>query len=137
MDLTKIEKPFGLLSEKKQEALKEHAKNGGVVQFYNSSGHWEDKWYPGWFYRSTYRAKPDEPRPLTVKDWSLLPPWVSAVARDHDDEVWAYERRPEKTVSDTYFIQVGKMRRVTDFPFIDPGTCDWREAIAVRPGVEE
>lgn len=51
-DLTKIDKPFGLLDEETQMALKEY---DGAVEVYGSKG-----WEPSgttWYYHQTYRAK--------------------------------------------------------------------------------
>jgi hypothetical protein len=38
MDLTKIEKPFGLLDKATQQALKDH---GGPIEVYSGNGHWK------------------------------------------------------------------------------------------------
>lgn len=53
MDLTKIEKPFGLLDKDTQEALKDWQHGW---ETYNSDG-WVDSVMPVYMYK-TYRAKP-------------------------------------------------------------------------------
>ena len=60
-DLTKIEKPFGLLDAETQEALKAH---GGPYEYFGS-GEWRAFAAPTpvfdlWF---TYRVKPQPPKP--------------------------------------------------------------------------
>ena len=62
-DLTKIEKPFGLLDAETQEALKAH---GGPYEIYGTNG----KWVPGknkfWLKNFVYRVKPQPPKP---REW--------------------------------------------------------------------
>jgi len=55
IDLTKIEKPFGLLDKETQERLKAHK---GVVQYYFGGCSWSDVDAPTWYSHFTYRAKP-------------------------------------------------------------------------------
>jgi hypothetical protein len=54
MDLTKIEKPFGLLDKATQQALKYH---GGPYEFFTCNG-WKLNDCPAWAFSSTYRAQP-------------------------------------------------------------------------------
>lgn len=56
-DLTKIEKPFGLLDKETQDALKAHFEGVGVVQVYDEGG-WRETGMPQWYDRHTYRAVP-------------------------------------------------------------------------------
>jgi hypothetical protein len=54
MDLTKIEKPFGLLDKATQQALKDH---GGPYEFYQS-GCWNGIINSYWVKHLTYRVQP-------------------------------------------------------------------------------
>jgi hypothetical protein len=58
-DLTKIEKPFGLLDAETQEALRAH---GGPYEMYGYDG-WTYNGMPAWSPNTTYRVKPQPPKP--------------------------------------------------------------------------
>ncbi len=59
-DLTKIEKPFGLLDEATQKALREC---GGPWERYGEDGVWYDVLRdPAWLLSAAYRLKPPKPR---------------------------------------------------------------------------
>lgn len=60
-DLTKIEKPFGLLDEETQAALKAH---GGPYEYVSNDG-WTEIAEPFWAFGTTYRVKP-KPREFWV-----------------------------------------------------------------------
>lgn len=57
MDLTKIEKPFGLLDDATKAALKAH---GGPYEVFQSNGEWGVCLSPNWGKTSTYRVKPQQ-----------------------------------------------------------------------------
>lgn len=64
-DLTKIDKPFGLLDEATQKALREYE---GELEGFGERG-WEALTnHPGWLSYFTYRAKPQPPQP---REWWL------------------------------------------------------------------
>jgi hypothetical protein len=54
MDLTKIEKPFGLLDEATQQALKDH---DGLIEIYIDE-RWKETASPCWVKDLVYRAQP-------------------------------------------------------------------------------
>jgi hypothetical protein len=54
MDLTKIEKPFGLLDEATQQALKDH---DGSIELFTNKG-WKKTTSPLWIKDLTYRVQP-------------------------------------------------------------------------------
>lgn len=58
-DLTKITTPFGLLDPETQEALKAH---GGWIEYYTPNG-WVLSTNPLWLPATTYRVKPEPPKP--------------------------------------------------------------------------
>lgn len=94
-DLTKIQKPIGLLDEETRAELREVWEQGGMLQEYTGSG-WadlaDDRTHVDT--RHTYRVKPEEPRPMTV-DWSIFADNVRFIAADKDDVIYAFETRPE------------------------------------------
>ncbi len=65
-DITKIDKPFGLLDEETQSLLRTYAEAGGHMECYSSRGLWEYAVAP-FFDNGVYRAKPTdtetEPQP--------------------------------------------------------------------------
>ncbi len=63
-DLTKIDRPFGLLDEATQKALREC---GGPWEWFTNVG-WEDNGNPSFLAAYTYRQKPQPPKPREV--WS-------------------------------------------------------------------
>ena len=58
IDLTKIEKPYGLLDKETQDALKAHSENGGEIQRYYQRG-WMRLVAQAWDHAFVYRAKPE------------------------------------------------------------------------------
>lgn len=129
-DLTTITTPFGLLDEATQKALKEH---GGPYEIFSIDGEWAAT-DSAWYLSATYRVRPEPTRPLVVRDWSVFADWVRFVARDSDGGVWSYSKMPGQSCVE--WTKNGCCNRLTALSptiIIDPGTCDWREAIAERP----
>ncbi len=61
-DLTKITTPFGLLDKETQEALRAHGgPYEGLVGF--DKAEWWEVLSPAWGANSTYRVKPQPPKP--------------------------------------------------------------------------
>ena len=132
-DLTNITTPFGLLDPETQKALIAH---GGPYELFWGEDGWRPKSHCSWHHYLVYRAAKPKPTPLVVHDWDALTDDIVAVARDEDGRVWAYKSRPERHCQSW----IGSAPEVTSSfstKIIDPGTCDWREAIAIRPGVEQ
>lgn len=137
MDLTKIDKPFGLLDEETKKALRKHP---GPIEVFSTDG-WKRIEWPGWtgFARAiTYRAV--DTRHLKVKDWSLIDPRIKYVARDKSGKVHGFQEMPDCGYDGHWSYDAG-----SDYPLdavagpdllIDPGTCDWTEALAKRPEEE-
>ena len=128
------EKPHGLLSQEQRDAIEQ---SGPPWLRFDGESWWE-VYYPSWFPAVVYRVCPKPaPRPLTVEPefWEAFPT-AKYVARDEDGSVYAYTGpvRPHVSVWVRYpKNRVRPMRINLDCTFIDPGTCDWREAIAERP----
>jgi hypothetical protein len=70
MDLTKIEKPFGLLDEATQKALRRYR---GPIEHYTFEG-WVLARDPGWYRLNTYRVqpKPDKTKIELELTWEEL-----------------------------------------------------------------
>tara|TARA_R110000744_G_scaffold319880_1_gene426128 strand:+ start:520 stop:816 length:297 start_codon:yes stop_codon:yes gene_type:complete len=67
-DLTKIEKPFGLLDKDTQDALEAAFEAGVKIEQYNGSWGSIDT-TPQWFRTVTYRAKPEPVRVVLYKTY--------------------------------------------------------------------
>ena len=126
-DLTKITEPFGLLDKKTQDALEAH---GGPYQ--NWCGDmWNDQ---DGLYEDSPLVQRVKPNPLTKPsiDWSQLPEWVQAIARDANGHTWAYAREPKRHVSE--WAGGGRFARVDEVhASLNPGTCPWDESLVMRP----
>jgi len=136
-DLTNITTPIGLLAEidpETEEALKAH---GGPYEFFNSSGQWIPKYHEGWQPNITYRVVKPKPTPLIVHDWDALADHIVAVTRDEDGSVWLHDTKPYAGNKSWKVLNSGYIASGISTKIIDPGTCDWREAIAIRPEVEQ
>ena len=79
-DLTKIEKPFGLLDPETKKALREYE---GEVEVYISNA-WQTP-VPSWCSHLTYRAKPQPPKP---REW-WLNVYAGGTASPHDTKAEA------------------------------------------------
>jgi hypothetical protein len=126
VDLTKLEKPLGMYPEEVREALKEH---GGPYEcFYGND--WARAYVLGMGY--AYRLAPV---PLTKPDppWHMLADWVQWVARDSYGVCSGFELKPDAT--NVWWIALGQCRLLDVLKF-DPGTCDWKDSLVMRPGVE-
>jgi len=124
-DLTKIEKPFGMLSEKKQKALCNY--KGGIELFNGST--WVDKLHDNFFRTRTYRAAP-----VTLPDWppGLAPKW-QWIAMDDAGWIYSYEYKPDDDGAATWLHQKG-CRNITDlFENLSFDGIHWRDAIIQRP----
>ena len=128
--------PWGLLTDDERAALQAHPGPWNIAEY-------DDVWVttvtPGWAGSFVYRAV--APAPLRVKDWGLLPEWVRHVSRDSGGIVYAWEKYPTKE-RDLFWID-RSCRRTANLShalspaglalIVDPGTCDWREAVDTRP----
>jgi len=125
--------PTGLLTPEERAALEAH---DGAYEMFRPDG---TTAYLGKrdFLSSdiVYRAIKPQPRPLTVKPafWEAFPT-VQYVARDEDGRIWAFTVDIE-TVDNVWVMgSRGNLMHIGLLcTFLDPGTCDWREAIAKRP----
>jgi hypothetical protein len=122
-DLTKIKKPFGLLSAKKKKALREYK---GTIEVYGNKG-WASVDCPGFFSTATYRAKP-----MKLPEWptGLLPEW-KWIAKDESEWIYAYDVKP-KCGKAMWHDSVSACRIDNLIPISFDGT-PWREAIIKRP----
>jgi hypothetical protein len=122
-DLTKIEKPFGLLDKETQDALWEH--KGIIERFIGTS--WVDK-EGGLFYGTfTYRAKAAK-----LPEWPAgLPPKWQWIAMDECGDIYAFQEGPGRQFC--LWDSAGPSRRIDDLIPISFDGTPWREAIIKRP----
>jgi len=133
-DLTNITTPLGLLEPETEEALRAH---GGPHEYFSGEFGWKPKDHHFWNPTLVYRVAKPKPTPLIVHDWDALTDDVVAVARDENGKVWAYEKSLPKRHHQSWLGSAPQVTSSFSTKIIDPGTCDWREAIAIRPGVEQ
>jgi hypothetical protein len=125
-DLTKIEKPFGLLDKETQDALWEH--KGIIERFIGTS--WVDK-EGGLFYGTfTYRAKAAKPAKLPEWPAGLRPEW-KWIAMDGDGGVCVHQDKPEKTRG--MWSSNKNQYRIDHMVNISFDGIPWREAVIQRP----
>ena len=124
-DLTKIEKPFGLLDKETREALLAHYGSGGAAEYYSISGVWVECDHQ-FFSGSTYRAKP-----LPLPEWpaGLLPKW-RWMAMDENGYVYVYTDRPKCGAVDWAGTDYSRIDRLIPISF---DGIPWEKAVIERP----
>jgi hypothetical protein len=122
-DLTKIEKPFGLLDDETQSALREY---DGTIELFTGSN-WIAKEHPGFFNTRSYRAKP-----MKLPEWptGLRPEW-KWIAMDEGGQVYAYKEEPERLWS--VWEKDRKGIRIDQLIDISFDGITWRETLIQRP----
>lgn len=113
-DLTKIEKPFALLDEATQRALKEHK---GVIEFFGYNG-WTLTDDPSWSKTTAYRAKAEPPKPVS----EMQDGWCRTTAL-------RYYRRPVFGLTRNLWPSVLQQQWVTS-----SGQVEWRDVETVEEG---
>jgi hypothetical protein len=122
-DLTKIEKPFGLLDKETQSALREY---DGTIELFTGSN-WIAKEHPGFFNTRSYRAKP-----MKLPEWptGLRPEW-KWIAMDECGDIYAFQEGPGRQFC--LWDSAGPSRRIDDLIPISFDGIPWRDAIIQRP----
>jgi len=131
MDLTKIDKPFGLLDAETQRALRDWPHGW---ELYAGRPDWAHVMGPQWDNSNTYRARP---APVLTKpsiDWSHVADGWNWLAVDGDGGVWLYDGRPDFAFGK--WLASGAIVSAEAFAYCRPGTCDWRDSLICRPGFE-
>jgi hypothetical protein len=122
-DLTKIEKPFGLLDKETRAALREY---DGALEVFGGA-RWTSVDCVSFFPRYTYRAPP---RKLPEWPVGLRPEW-QWIAMDEDGQVYAYKEEPERLWS--VWEKDKKGIRIDQLVDISFDGIPWRESIIKRP----
>lgn len=126
-DLTKIEKPFGLLDPKTQRALREC---GGPWDIYTSYEGWKRHYGTPLFTSGvTYRKAPP---PVTYPQppWEVIDRRWNWFAKHEDGTGWFYEHEPERKC--VYWESEYDIEGARALSF-DYGTCDWKDSLVRRP----
>lgn len=132
LDLTQNLIQWDLLTDDVREAFRALPKE--ALEYWNAG-----KWLPvvvsRWVDHTVYRQNPDwTAEPLTKPDvpWDVLVDWVQWVVRDPSGEFFGFETMPVAGInnwiktSDCVFISSSIIK-------FDPGTCDWRDSLVMRP----
>lgn len=132
-DLTKIDKPFGELDDETAVALFLHYRRGGAVEHKISSGKWLSKPSDESLYAdSIYRAAVTKPS----VDWSQVGAQIVAFARNSSGVAMGCTRVPIiRHLWNRWEASAGTYP-ASLWPSYTPGTCDWKDSLIVRPGVE-
>jgi hypothetical protein len=81
-------------------------------------------------WRETYRIKQTKPS----INWDHLNPECICLARDANGRGYFYSEIPEQGA--TSWILGAPECGVVGFASYDPGTCDWKDSLVIRPGHE-
>ena len=130
-DLTKIEKPFGMLDEETREALVIHWENGGLLEWYGFTGEWtncdaEPEFCNGYTYRAKHLQLPEWPAGLLPKLW-----WLTM---DSDGAIHVHSEEPYASFN--YWSSPDR-RRIDHLITISFDGIPWEQAIIERPEDEE
>lgn len=90
VDLTKIEKPFGLLDAETRKALAEAHHAGAKIEFFRGPN-WVNTEKPVWALENVYRVK-EPPKP---REWWVHPEKRSVLSyspNDRHDTAWVHVR---------------------------------------------
>ena len=127
VDLTKIEKPFGLLDKETQDDLRKW--NGGWEVFV-SSGAWGNCHVPSWSPNVAYRAKPVVLVPDSI-NWDHVSPEYVCMMRDEDDVVGLLTSAPIGVSPVRSFG--GRWVNARAFTSYKQGTVSWQDSLVFRP----
>jgi len=130
MDLTKIEKPFGLLDDETKAALKAH---GGPYEMFEGDG-WTEV-TPGWTKIYAYRAKPLPPR-KTVYPWGALDERIKWAAVDEYGSVLVSAEKPFREAGRSFWSIGWGFAFRAEFIKFERGDEPWQETLQCRPGYE-
>ena len=136
VDLTKIEKPYGLCTKEEQEGLDALKEIRGALQSYSFHGWWQQRENgPDLFDGMLYRQDPDwEPPKLDVPDWLWENTTANFIAMDSSGMVYAYEVAPLKGVDS--WIKANRWFSLTLFTFkhnFNPHNIPWHQSLTKRP----
>jgi len=135
-DLTNITTPIGLLRQLDPETAEALIAHGGPYECFGHCNEWTPKYHEGWYPNAVYRVAKPKPTPLIVHYWGALADHIVAVTRDEDGSVWMHDAKPYAGNKSWKVLNSGYIASGISTKIIDPGTCDWREAIAIRSRIE-
>lgn len=105
-DLTKITTPFGLLDYETREALKAH---GGPYEMVGSAGAWIVVGDPAWSGGTTYRVKPQPPKP---REWWML----RQICKDTEAEAIAFREECHRMSPELGFLDMPIIHVIEKLP---------------------
>ena len=117
-------------------AVMQAAKRGEPIEvkFYKFA-EWTSVEQPSWDWANhEYRVSPRKP---TV-DWSHVGDGVNAFVRDKDGTSFCCSRIPViDSYDNTTWQDGGTYYDAGIFASFNPGNCDWKESLIIRPGYED
>ena len=124
--------PTQLLTEDEKRQLKEHE---GEFEL----GDWNGRFFqlvspPSWTSCGVYRAVRSAPTKPSI-NWDHVADEFIAMATDKNQFAWLYKEIPNDR--EVYWTSRGGGTPANAFSSYTPGTCDWRDSLVIRPGVEQ
>jgi hypothetical protein len=137
-DMTNNRVPYDLLTDEEKAALHNHYEAGGnILVFVALEREWHQKSAQNVWPNLVYRTVPLPEKTQDVIAWDRLPERIQWVAREEDEEVWAYEYEPHVELGWWSFDE-GDAIRIDDFPgIVQIGTVDWEDSKQRRPQVRK
>lgn len=132
IDLTKIDKPYGMLDAESQKRLKDAFKAGEAVEMFRAGLGWCRAgaiFVPSAVYRLMSTTKP-------VIDWSHVGKGFKYLAVDGSGAVYVYTRCPERGRYTWINACAGESAPVNALASYRPGNCDWQDSLVSRPDAE-
>ncbi len=131
VDLTTIEKPFGLLDRDTQALLRQAANFGAEFEIYGLHGWGKLPNRPNFDLMNVYRVRPTPKLPAIELPWDVIDPrwkWALMYPTNH---VWLHSEKPNIFNGGW---SCGQGRLVTDlFPGIRINVTDWKQSLTKRP----
>jgi hypothetical protein len=134
MDLTTLDKPFGLLDRATQMALFEAMLNGATIQFWITE-RWQDHDCPNWSPDGRYRVRPVAPLRCWVnrydpKRTDRLDGWGAAYDKLHDAVAGAVEGARQVEMIEAEPIRAAAQGLVEALRRIERGAGHWSSDVA-------
>ena len=136
IDLTKLDRSLGSYDAETAGRLMKAYWDGGVIEMCHGSNAARDD-TPRWWSHDIYRLRPEPLRDMVVplELWRMLHPKWRWMARDENDDVWAYDFKPEREQSQWVCPGSDCLNLPSIFApgLIDPGTKPWDQSLIERP----
>ena len=136
IDLTTLDRPLGEYDAETKGRLMDAWHKGGLIECHYLTDVFREIAWPTWGADVVYRLRPEPLRDMVAPEvWRMLNPKWRWMARDENDDVWAYDFKPELKQA-RWDCSNGDCLYLTSLfapGLIDPGTKPWNESLIERP----